>query len=189
MRETWKDVVGYEGIYKVSNAGRVKSKITNKVLKQFVTKSGYCKINLYKNKVPERCLVHRLVATAFIENNNNYPIINHKDENPGNNRVDNLEWCTYSYNTCYGTARERAVMHTDYKKRTENMNWEARNAKLKKPIIQLKDGVIIKEFDSIKSAVSEYGGVNAHGSNIIEVCKGRRKKAYGFEWRYKNGQR
>ena len=117
--ELWKDVAGFDGVYQVSNMGRIKRVSTGVVLKQCADRNGYCRVNLYKNKIPKRLLVHRLVASAFIENVNSFPIINHKDENPSNNNAENLEWCTYSYNTSYGTARQRSVMNTDYKKRSQ----------------------------------------------------------------------
>ena len=185
MEERWKDVQGYETLYMVSTGGRIKSLITGKMLKPKKDKLGYCRVVLYKNKKSKRYLVHRLVAQAFIDNPNVFPIINHKDENPGNNNVENLEWCTYSYNTSYGTARIRSVMNTDYKKRTQNTDYPARDEKLKKPVLMMKDGKVVKEFDSIKSATKELGGKNAHGSNITYVCKGKRKRAYGYQWKYK----
>lgn len=185
MAELWENIAGFDGLYQISNYGRVKSLYKNKILKQTKCKLGYCRVNLYKNKECKKFLVHRLVASAFIKNPYNLPIINHKDENPSNNNVNNLEWCTYSYNTSYGTARERTVKHTDYKKRTQNTNYLLRDAKLKKPVLQLKNGTIIKEFESVKSATSVFGTGKSHGSNIIDVCKGRRKQAYGYQWKYK----
>ena len=111
MTEIWKDVVGYEGLYKVSNFGNVLSLNYNgtgksKLLKQFYH-IGYRRVMLVKNGIKKKLLVHRLVAEAFIPNPNNYPCVNHKDENRGNNHVDNLEWCTYKYNSNYGTCIAR----------------------------------------------------------------------------------
>lgn len=106
--EVWKDVVSYEGLYKVSNIGRVKSlKGTEKILKTHQVRDGYLTVMLYKDKIPKRMSVHRLVAIAFIPNKNNYPFVNHKDENKKNNHVENLEWCTNEYNMSYGTLGER----------------------------------------------------------------------------------
>ena len=114
MKETWKDIEGYEGLYQVSNLGKVKSLNYNKtseskLLKLQKNSNGYTRVVLYKNRKPKVCLVHRLVAQAFIPNPNNLPQINHKDEDKANNSVDNLEWCTYLYNNTYGTAIERAT--------------------------------------------------------------------------------
>ena len=117
MREIWKDVKGYEGLYQVSNLGRVKRlRFINrhldfkqeKILKPY--KDGgdyYFVIGLHKNGKKKYKAIHRLVAEAFIPNPNNYPIVNHKDENKENNYVDNLEWCTHKYNSNYGNARTK----------------------------------------------------------------------------------
>lgn len=101
MEEIWRDVVGYEGLYKVSNFGRIWSNYANKALSPSNSKDGYKMYVLRKNGVGHITLGHRAVAMAFIPNPDNLPIINHKDENPANNNVENLEWCTYSYNNTY----------------------------------------------------------------------------------------
>ena len=95
-KEIWKDIQGYEGIYQVSSYGRVKSFKKNKVkiLKPQMHYKGYKFVTLHKNGIGEKCKVHRLVAKAFIPNPNNYPVVNHKDENKSNNNVENLEWCS-----------------------------------------------------------------------------------------------
>lgn len=97
MEEVWKDIKGYEKLYQVSNLGRVKSLKTNKILKSNPTFS-YKFVGLYKNKRCKLITIHRLVATTFIENPNNYNIINHIDGNVNNNNVSNLEWCTQKHN-------------------------------------------------------------------------------------------
>ena len=123
MKEKWKDIEGFEGRYKISNFGRVKSvertvyyRGTNQtcadfdvakycpeiILKTFVAR-GYEHISLRKGSKSKTYSIHRLVATHFIPNPNNYPSINHKDENKLNNKSDNLEWCTHKYNSNYGT--------------------------------------------------------------------------------------
>lgn len=112
MDEIWKDIEGYEGKYEVSNLGNVRSLNYRgtggiKLLKQGTTR-GYKLTCLYKNGKGKQYWVHRLVAIAFIPNPNNLPVVNHKDENPSNNNVNNLEWCTQEYNINYGTARKRA---------------------------------------------------------------------------------
>ena len=103
--EIWKDIKGYEGLYQVSNLGRVKSFQNHRVFirKQSHNKKGYLVLVLSKNNKNIQCRVHRLVAEAFLPNPNNYPCINHKDESRTNNTVDNLEWCTVQYNNYYGT--------------------------------------------------------------------------------------
>lgn len=122
----WKQINGYEGLYEISNNGKVKSlsryakcvshnkPITRLTSEHLLTptislrgKQGYPCVTLSKNGVYKRFLIHRLVAQAFIPNPNNLPCVNHKDENPLNNNVENLEWCTYAYNNCYGTRNKR----------------------------------------------------------------------------------
>ena len=120
--EIWKPIPEYEGIYEVSNLGNVRSvdryldcKIKNvnkhlwkgRIISQQKRKDGRLTVALYSHSKRKRMLVHRVVADAFIPNPNNYPCINHKDENPANNKVENLEWCTYKYNNNYGTFAER----------------------------------------------------------------------------------
>lgn len=105
--EEWKDVVGYEGLYKVSNLGNVKNCLSGRILKLCNDKDGYKILNLYKNGVRKTYRVHRLVSKAFLTNPNNLQQVNHKDEDKTNNRVDNLEWCDAKYNLNFGTAQER----------------------------------------------------------------------------------
>lgn len=100
MQEEWKYVVGYEELYKVSNFGRIKNCKTGIITTTNCKKYQFVKLG---NKTFQ---VYRLVAQAFIENPKNYPIVNHKDENPKNNRVDNLEWCSYWYNVNYGSGKD-----------------------------------------------------------------------------------
>lgn len=115
VNETWKDIKGYEGLYAISNMGRVKSfrqwkrasRPKEYILKSSIANTGYCQVTLYKDTKKKKFLVHRLVAEAFIPNPQNLPYINHKDENRINNNVENLEWCTAQYNNDYGTARLR----------------------------------------------------------------------------------
>lgn len=119
--EIWKDVQGYEGYYQVSNFGRVKSltrtvksnkgdnypyaTLSEKIRKP--SEGKYLQIILCKDGKTKKHLIHRLVAQAFIPNPNNLPCVNHKDENPRNNHVENLEWCTYQYNNQYNNRVER----------------------------------------------------------------------------------
>ena len=120
MNEEWRPIGGYEGLYEVSNLGRVRSVDRyvkskgesywlrkGKMLSPAKDKNGYLKVNLYCNGKCKTINVHRLVAQEFIPNPDNLPQINHKDEDKTNNRVDNLEWCDAKYNINYGTARIR----------------------------------------------------------------------------------
>lgn len=108
INEIWKDCKGYEGLYQVSNLGRVWNIKLQRYLKGSYDKDGYIRVNLTaKNGKVKTERVHRLVALVFLDNPNNYPQVNHKDENKGNNCVDNLEWCDAKYNINYGTRNDR----------------------------------------------------------------------------------
>lgn len=118
MEEIFKPIRGFEDQYEISNLGRVKSYNKSTLfhnepfhfLKPTITPQGYTQVTLYRaDKSRVKKSVHVLVAEAFLENPNNYPCVNHIDENKTNNCADNLEWCTYSYNNAYGTAKIRAI--------------------------------------------------------------------------------
>lgn len=101
--EIWKDVVGYEGYYEVSNTGKVRNSQTGHILSPGLSQ-GYHYVVLCRHGDRRNKQVNRLVAEAFIDNPENHPIVNHKNEVKTDNVVDNLEWCTYSYNNTYGNA-------------------------------------------------------------------------------------
>lgn len=170
-REIWRDVVGFEGLYKVSNLGNVKSlnyKRTGKekVLKPIKNTGGYLQIWLIKDGRRYTKSVHRLVAEAFIPNPDNLPCVNHKDENKTNNKEFNLEFCTYEYNINYGNRNERAG-----KKIAE---------RLSKPVICIETGFI---FASTMDAERKTGISNGQ---ISSCCNGKKgyKTAGSFHWRY-----
>lgn len=119
MSEIWRDIDGYEGLYQVSNKGRIKSlqrivshgksgsfSVKERILSSADKGLGYMVVGLSKNGRKKTWRVHRLVAKAFIPNPNNYDLINHKDKNPSNNAVENLEWCDYQYNNTYADHKE-----------------------------------------------------------------------------------
>ena len=115
MEEIWKDVKGYEGLYQVSNLGNVKSIRKNIIKKPSRLPKGYLQMRLSKNGKNKYISIHRLVAQAFIPNINNYPCVNHKDCNPQNNKVNNLEWCTYKENNSYKNHNlKRSISSTIY---------------------------------------------------------------------------
>lgn len=166
MIEEWSDVLGYEGLYEVSDQGRVRR--NGKILKPTEDRHGYLQVSLSKNGIVKRGKVHRLVAYAFIPNPNNYPQVNHKDEDKTNNAVENLEWCTNEYNHNYGTIKERIA------------------EKNSKPVLQFdKEGNFIRKWPSIMEVEEELG---INHSNISQCCRGvhYRKTAGGFVWRFKN---
>lgn len=165
MEEIWKDIDGYEGLYQVSNVGRVRSLRRNIILKSKIERNGYERVRLSVNNIPKDYSVHRLVANAFIPNPNNYPIVNHKDENRTNNCVENLEWCTQEYNVNYGTGIAKRVKSQS------------------KKVLQFKpDGTFVKEWESTMDVQRNLGFCQSH---IVQVCNGKRKIAYSYIWRYK----
>ena len=167
MKEIWKDIEGYDGIYQVSNFGRVRSLKWGKVkfLKPIDNKYGYLIVTLCKNSISKKYKVHRLVTQAFLPNPNNLPQVNHKDENPSNNIVSNLEWCDSKYNNNYGT----------------------KNEKISKVVIQIdkNTNVIVNIFPSLMEAERQTGCSNSH---ICSCCKGERKTTGGYKWKYKESQ-
>ena len=106
IKEIWKPIENFNN-YEISSLGRVKNISTGKVLKPILISTGYYQVGLFKQNKCYRKLIHRLVAEAFLENPENLPQINHIDEVKINNKVENLEWCSASYNTNYGTRNKR----------------------------------------------------------------------------------
>lgn len=107
--EEFRTIAGYEGLYSVSNLGNVRNDLTGKILKPYPNHHNYLRVRLCKNAKAKGYFIHRLVAFAFIPNPDpdNFPEVNHLDEDKTNNRVENLEWCNRKYNANYGTARQR----------------------------------------------------------------------------------
>ena len=167
MEEIWHDIEGYEGLYQVSNKGRVKRLLgpSERLLKLHDNRDGYLRVNLTKENTLKHISVHRLVAQAFIPNLYNLPEVNHKDENKLNNCVNNLEWIRHIDNLNYGTRNERiGYSHS-------------------KPILQYsKSGEFIREWQGAKE-VEILLGINHQ--NISKCCRGKRKSAGDFIWRYK----
>lgn len=171
--------------YEVERDGTIRNILTGRELKQTKTPTGYPTVELFgDNGRHKRLTVHRLVAIAYVPNPNNYPCVNHKDESRDNNNADNLEWCTHKYNSNYGTAKERARKGLERFRRSEKCKEIGRNLGKSncKPVLQFtRDGAFVAHYESALTAQREIGANNAH---IIECCKGKRKTANGFVWKY-----
>lgn len=174
MKEIWKDIKGYEGIYKISNLGNVKS---NKLLKKELCTNGYFRVTLYNEKSPKRFLVHRLVAETFIPNPENKPQVNHIDGNKLNNCVCNLEWATSKENNVH-------AFKLGLNKGSFGMLGKKGKLNKRAKIINQYslDGCFIKSWYGFYEIQRE---LNINISNIVACCKKRRKKAKGYIWKYK----
>ena len=165
--ETWKAIAGYEGLYEVSDQGRVKSLKfgKEKILKPHKNTVGYLGVDLRKDGHGKYLLVHRLVAEAFIPNPNNLKTVNHKDEVKTNNVASNLEWMSLKDNLNYGTHNKRSA------------------EKRSKPVLMFdnKTGKLMKTFPSTMEAWRVTGIAN---SSISACCLGKLKSAGGYIWKY-----
>lgn len=167
----WRDVVGYEGLYQVSNMGRVKSirAFKFKIIKGISLGHGYLRVSLSKFGCAKNFSIHRLVCMAFLENPFNKPFVNHIDNNPLNNEATNLEWATHS----------------------ENMKWKfitgykmpkGFDCKYAKKVYQYSlHGELMKIWGSVKSIEIELGYTT---NKICDVCNGKRVTAKGYVWSY-----
>lgn len=178
--EEWKDIIGYEGLYKVSSCGRIERQEFKQVLpngaigiikkhfiKPYIGSNGYLYVQLCKNNVVKKYSVHRLVAIAFIPNPNGYKEVNHKDADRTNTCVDNLEWCDRLYNVNYGNGIEKAAI--------------AKSIPVERYTI---DGEYIDTWYNERQFRKEHCITGE--SMILKVC--RRIKpyytAYGYRWKF-----
>lgn len=177
MQEIWKPIKGYEGLYQVSDQGRVKSlerkncfgrTVKERILKPYDKGYGYLSVDLFIDGKRKQHQVHRLVCEAFHENPENKPQVNHKNEIKADNRACNLEWCT----------------------RRENCNFGTRNARIGEAVVKAQsqpigqfslDGELIKVWQSTHEAERQTG---FNQGNISKVANGKRKTASGFIWKY-----
>lgn len=176
MLEIWKDIGGYEGLYQVSNLGRVKSLFRyKKILKGNVVSGGYIQVQLCKRGKATNYLIHRIVAFAFLNNSDNKPCVNHIDGNKTNNSPDNLEWVTYSENEFHSY---NVLGKKPNKTHLGICGGLCYNSK---PIFQISSsGNVIKKFESI-GEVERILGIRH--SNVQMVLKGKRHTAGGYHWK------
>jgi hypothetical protein len=181
--EIWKDIPGYQGYYKVSNQGRVKSLnrldcmgrvVHGCIMKLDVQKNKYVKVSLHIDSIIRRCWVHRLVAMAFLPTTPERRQVNHIDGNPSNNNLSNLEWCTQSENIQHSIKNLNPGNHMRGK-----LGKEVHNAR---PVNQLSvNGQLIQKWDSIADAARYMKG---RASDICSCISGRQKSAYGYKWQH-----
>lgn len=173
MNEVWKDIIGYEKYYQISNLGRVRRKERKviykdgreylykpKLLSVRELKSGYKTTDLTVNNQTKTVYIHRLVAEEFIANPKKLSCINHINGNKADNRLENLEWCSYSYNL------QHAYDHNLRKKNKKILQFTLNNT-------------FVKEWNSINKAQKELKLFH-----IKDVCDGKRKKCGGYIWKY-----
>ena len=168
--ENWKAIAGYEGLYEVSDLGRVKSLGNNKTRKDKILKPvnnnhGYLRVCLCKDCHTKRLLVHRLVADAFVPNPQGLETVNHKDEVKNNNTASNLEWMSKKDNLNYGTRNKRVG---------ESLSKQVQ-------MFDKSTGELLASFPSTREAERVTGIANP---NISSCCNGKSKSAGGYIWRY-----
>lgn len=215
--EEWRDIEGYEGLYQISNLGRVKSleridgnnhPVKEKIIKPYKTIGGYIQICLWKNGKVKHFQIHRLVAQAFIPNPNNLPECNHKDENPLNNCADNIEWCDHKYNINYGTRTEKASEkmkgHIVLQETRKKIGEAQKGKKLSEEHKNILSKALTNRSDQSKPVlqidkntgqiIMEFPSAREverqfgySYGNISQCCNGKRKQAYGYKWQFKNG--
>lgn len=175
--EIWKPIKNYEGWYEVSNFGRVRSldRFVNhsnkgfkslrkgKIISPGKTKDGYLFVHISKNQKSQNLRINRLVAQTFIPNPNNYPQVNHRDEDKTNNKFSNLEWCTAKYNDNYGSRNKKVAKERG------------------KRVAQLTlDGQVVHVWSSAHECVQ--AGFNY--GNVCACCRGKRNVHKGYRWKY-----
>ena len=203
MKEIWKDIPEYEGLYQISNIGNIKAKARakthkkDKIMISTIKKYGYKEIGFMKKGIRKIFQIHRLVAEVFIPNKENFKSmpdedrtlvnlnkleVNHKDENASNNSVDNLEWCTHKYNSNYGNLRKKRKEIAIKNNHICFLKHSIENSK--KEIIQYdNNGKTIKIYKSIRDASRD---LNINSGRICEMCKGKRSQYKGYRFKYSN---
>lgn len=184
-KEIWKDIEGFEGLYQVSNLGRIKSlpkkrlncKLPETIIMKPKNTRRYFQVTLIKDKNRKQCLVHRLVAQAFIPNPENKPQVNHIDGNGFNNKVDNLEWCTAQENSSH--AWKTGLSKTTTKQLEHFYKIKIDNSKR---VVQMDlNGNVIKIWKSASDAARTIKG---NVSRICNCCRGGQKTSSGYIWKY-----
>ena len=184
--EEWRDVVGYENLYKVSNFGRIVSLSRNiqnrrnfvskpRLLVPFHKTTGYLEVFLCKNGHRKHSVIHRIVAIAFIDNPHNYPHIDHIDTNKLNNHINNLRWVTRGMNQMNPLTRKHM---SESRKGIPSMRPSPR----RRAVVQLLNGKLLKTYECVYH-VKKHGFSN---SSVIRCCKNKQLEHGGYQWMYKS---
>ena len=191
-QEIWKDIEGYEGMYQVSNLGRVKAldrrdnkgKLQKEKLRKFGTKKdGYKIISLSKNNKLKSYVLHRIVAKAFVPNPDNLPEIDHINGIRDDNRVENLRWCTRQQNNSYPETRRNNSLAQ--KRRFERDPLERlKTISRQCPVYLVSEtGEILKRYEYVREAADD---LHVHASNISACCRGKIQQILGYRFKYAN---
>ena len=209
-KEIWKTIKGYENLYEVSSFGKVRSldriiktnnrfgemnkKIKGKIIKgSFNKKTGYLQVILCKGKNKKLFLIHRLVLENFIPNVNNLPQVNHIDGNKQNNNLNNLEWCTRSENIKHSYSL--GLSHSNFKTKSgeEHHFYGKHHKEISKLKMRLGHCNIVEQYNLQDEFIRTWNGtkeieciLKINNAHISECCRGKRKTAGGYKWRYAN---
>lgn len=171
---SWKEIKGYEGLYKINKNGLVFSLISFKEVKPFADARGYIRVALRKNKTQKKHRVHRLISEAFIPNPHNKKYVNHIDGNPSNNAIENLEWVTNSENMIHAYRSLGKVPGRKGK-------FGALNHKSKMVVMKDMFGNVLSYFDGVRDAARINGFDNGC---ISKCCNGKLNAHKGYKWSF-----
>lgn len=178
--ELWKDIPNFEGLYQASTKGNIRSLYTNKILKQEISKNGYCKVMLCKDKKRKLLSVHRLIAMTYLDNYSENLQANHIDGNKQNNDLNNLEMVTCQENIQHSFKNNLQVAKTG-KEHPLYKKYGVLNKTSKKVNQYDLEGNYIETWDSIMDVERKLG---INNSNISRCCNGYKNSAGGFKWKH-----